>query len=144
MKITRVKGFLEPCKVRSGQATTESRSIRTIYGSSARPVSHVLHIPRSSNADKVRLRGPEWIYHEEEHREVTSLCPCADGTLVANIAGNIYTADYEIERPVHWAQSFKPGRIVTSPWVKRGGNAKQVIKKPIPCWSMLESLTKKL
>jgi hypothetical protein len=91
-----------------------------------------------------KIARPEWIYHEEEHREVTSLCPCADGTLVANIAGNIYTADYEIERPVHWAQSFKPGRIVTSPWVKRGGNAKQVIKKPIPCWSMLESLTKKL
>ncbi len=50
-----------PWKIqKTGQATTESRSIRTIYGSSAMAmaVSHVLHMPRSSNAAKVTLRGP--------------------------------------------------------------------------------------
>jgi hypothetical protein len=91
-----------------------------------------------------KIPRPNWIYHDFDkstildmwHHEtfpvVTSLCPCADGTLVANIQGNIYTADYEIKLASH--------RIVTSSWVKRGGNAKQVIKMPIPCWSVLERL----
>ena len=92
-----------------------------------------------------KIATPSWIYHDIGNQfpstlEVTSLCPCADGTLVANIQGNIYTADYEIERAVHKGNVFIPGRIVTSSWVKRGGNAKQVIKMPIPCWSMLETL----
>jgi len=85
-----------------------------------------------------KITRPTWIYHDFDNQvfpsepEVTSLCPCADGTLVANIQGNIYTADYEIDR--------ESRRIVTSSWVKRGGNAKQVIKMPIPCWPLLESL----
>jgi hypothetical protein len=97
-----------------------------------------------------KVASPSWIYHDIGNQfpsklEVTSLCPCADGTLVANIQGNIYTADYEIEPTViHSPLSFTPGRIVTSSWVKRGGNAKQVIKMPIPCWSMLEKLRENL
>jgi hypothetical protein len=85
-----------------------------------------------------KITRPSWIRHDFDKQvfpsapEVTSLYPCADETLVANVQGNIYTADYEIDR--------KSRRIVTSSWVKRGGNAKQVIKMPIPCWSMLESL----
>ena len=87
-----------------------------------------------------KIPRPTWIYHDFEddmwHHGtlpvVTSLFPCADGTLVANIQGNIYTADYEIK--------LASRRIVTSSWVKRGGNAKQVIKMPIPCWSVLERL----
>jgi hypothetical protein len=83
---------------------------------------------------------PSWIYHDFDKSlwqsgqppEVISLYPCADGTLVASMLSDIYTADYEIDR--------KSNRIVTSSWVKRGGNAKQVIKMPIACWPVLESL----
>jgi hypothetical protein len=95
-----------------------------------------------------KIPRPSWIYHDLEKQvfpgrdagglpEVTSLCPCADGTLVAIIQGNIYTADYEIVRAERYSSSRQ---IVTSSWVKRGGKAKQVIKMPIPCWSVLESL----
>jgi hypothetical protein len=70
--------------------------------------------------------------------DVTSLFPCEDGTLVAVIEGNIYTADYEIY-PFSGAL-----HIVTSSWVKRNGKAKQVIKMPIPCWPMLQSLRRRL
>lgn len=86
-----------------------------------------------------------WFYHDFDKQlfpsppEVTSLFPCADGTLVTNIQGNIYTADYDVVRA-----RFLDRRIVTSSWVKRGGKAKQVIKMPIPCWSMLESLRENL
>jgi hypothetical protein len=89
-----------------------------------------------------KITRPTWIYHDFDNQvfpsepEVTSLCPCADGTLVANIQGNIYTADYEIDR--------ESRRIVTSSWVKREGNAKQVIKMPISCWPLLESLRARL
>jgi hypothetical protein len=94
-----------------------------------------------------KIARPSWTYWYFDNKifppegpEVTSLCPCADGTLVTNIQGNIYTADYKIgERVLHNGHDHGP-RIVTSSWVKRGGNAKQVIKMPIPCWSMLESL----
>jgi hypothetical protein len=91
-----------------------------------------------------KIARASWFYHDFDNKifpsepEVTSLCPCADGTLVTNIQGNIYTADYKIDRVLHDGH-YDP-RIVTSSWVKRGGNAKQVIKMPIPCWSMLESL----
>jgi hypothetical protein len=90
-----------------------------------------------------KITRPSWIRHDFDKQffpsapEVTSLCPCADGTLVTNIQGNIYTADYEIVRDERYLSSRQ---IVTSSWVKRGGNAKQVIKMPIPCWSVLESL----
>lgn len=83
-----------------------------------------------------KIKRPSWIYHDFDKQfkapEVISLCPCADGTLVISMLSDIYTADYEIKREL--------GRIITSSWVKRGGNAKQVIKMPIPCWSVLESL----
>jgi hypothetical protein len=95
-----------------------------------------------------KIRRPSWIHHDYDKQifpgrdagglpEVTSLCPCADGTLVANIQDNIYTADYEI---VHAERYSSSRQIVFSSWVKRGGKAKQVIKMPIPCWSMLERL----
>jgi hypothetical protein len=88
-----------------------------------------------------KIEQPSWIYHDIGNQfpsgsEVTSLFPCADGTLVANIAGDIYTADYDIVP----FSGPTDRHIVTSSWVKRNGKAKQVIKMPIPCWSMLESL----
>lgn len=83
-----------------------------------------------------KIAQPTWISHEFpapfSAPEVASLSPCADGTLLVAMQDEIYTADYEINR--------SKGRIMTSAWAKRGGNAKQVIKMPIPCWSVLESL----
>jgi hypothetical protein len=91
-----------------------------------------------------KTERPDWIYHDfdtslwksDNAPEVISLYPCADGTLVASMLSNIYTADYEIDR--------KSERIVTTSWVKRGGNAKQVIRMPIACWPVLESLKARL
>jgi hypothetical protein len=83
-----------------------------------------------------KIRRPSWIYHDFDKQfrrpAVTSLYPCADGMLVVSMLDEIYTPDYRIDRGAN--------RVVTSSWVKRGGSAKQVIKMPIPCWSVLESL----
>lgn len=83
-----------------------------------------------------KIKRPSWIYHAFDKQftapEVISLCPSADGTLVVCMLNEIYTADYKIDQ--------KSNHVVTSSWVKRGGNGKQVIKMPIPCWSVLESL----
>ena len=57
------------------------------------------------------------------------------GLLVAML-GDIYTADYRIDR--------KASRVVTSSWVKRGGDATQVVKMPIPCWAILDQLNARL
>lgn len=86
--------------------------------------------------------GPSWIYHKGPEKftapEVMSLYPCIDGTLLVSMLDNIYTADYEIKR------SEKGNSIDTSSWVERGGQAKQVIKMPIPCWSVFQSLKERL
>jgi hypothetical protein len=83
-----------------------------------------------------KIKAPTWIYHDFDKQfkapEVRSLYPCVDGTLLVAMLDEIYTADYKIDR--------SKGHILTSSWVKRGGKAKQVIKMPIPCWSVLESL----
>jgi len=42
------------------------------------------------------------------------------------------------------ASIFKAGRINIDPWVKLGGQAYQVQKLAIPCWSLFESLKAKL
>lgn len=83
-----------------------------------------------------KIARPSWIYHDFDTQfnrpEVANLYPCADGTLLVAMLGNIYTADYRIDR--------KASRVVTSSWVNRGGDATQVVKMPIPCWSILEQL----
>ncbi|HEF5873682.1 TPA: hypothetical protein SAY52_004339 [Burkholderia cenocepacia] len=83
-----------------------------------------------------KIARPSWIHHDFDTQfnrpEVANLYPCADGTLLVAMLGNIYTADYSIDR--------KASRVVTSSWVKRGGDATQVVKMPIPCWSILEQL----
>jgi hypothetical protein len=83
-----------------------------------------------------KIKAPTWIYHDFDKQfttpEVRSLYPCADGTLFVAMQDRIYTADYKIDR--------SKGRVLTSSWVERGGNAKQVIKMAIPCWALLESL----
>lgn len=95
----------------------------------------------ASHASMIKCRQgkiprPTWMYHDFDKQfsspEVTSMYPCVDGTLLVSMLGEIYTADYTINRG--------KVRIMTSSWVKRGGVAKQVIKVPIPCWSVLESL----
>lgn len=82
-----------------------------------------------------QIPEPKWIYHDFDKQftapEVKSLSPCADGSLLAML-GEIYSADYTINRGTN--------RIETKNWVKRGGDAKQVVKMPIPCWTVLESL----
>jgi len=87
-----------------------------------------------------KLERPTWIYHDFDKAlgtpEVASVCPAADGTLFVAMQGEIYTADYSINRAAM--------RVVTSNWVKRGGNAKQVVKMVIPCWPVLESLKSEL
>ena len=87
-----------------------------------------------------KMKAPSWIYHDFDKQfkvpEVRSLSPCVDGTLFVAMQGQIYTADYKIDR--------SKARILTSSWVNRGGEAKQVIKMPIPCWPVLESLKAKL
>ncbi|MCG5075700.1 hypothetical protein [Paraburkholderia tagetis] len=91
-------------------------------------------------ARRGKIARPAWIYHDFDKQftrpEVNSLCPCVDGTLTVAMIGQIYTADYKIDR--------KTNRIVTSSWVRRGGKATQVVKMPIPCWSVLESLNERL
>jgi hypothetical protein len=85
-----------------------------------------------------KIKAPSWIYHDFDKQEfktppeVRSMYPCVDGTLLLGTPDDIYTADYKIDR--------SKGRILTSSWTKRGGKARQVIKMPIPCWSVLESL----
>ena len=85
-----------------------------------------------------KIKAPSWIYHDFDKQEfktspeVRCLYPCVDGTLLVGTRDEIYTADYKIDR--------SKTRILTSSWVKRGGKAKQVIKMPIPCWPLLESL----
>jgi len=83
-----------------------------------------------------KIARPSWIYHDFDTQfnrpEVANLYACADGTLLVAMLGDIYTADYRIDR--------KASRVVTSSWVKRGGDATQVVKMPIPCWSILEQL----
>ena len=87
-----------------------------------------------------KIARPSWIYHDFDTQfnrpEVANLYPCADGTLLVAMLGNIYTADYRIDR--------KASRVVTSSWVKRGGDATQVVKMPIPCWSILDQLNARL
>jgi hypothetical protein len=89
-----------------------------------------------------KIVRPSWIFVKEipydRSPDVTSLFACEDGTLVAAIEGKIYTADYDIY-PFSGAL-----HINTSSWVKRNGKAKQVIKMPIPCWPMVQSLRMKL
>ena len=83
-----------------------------------------------------KIPRPAWIYHDFDKQfsnpEVISLSPCVDGTLLVSMLTDIYTADYSIRRDEN--------RLKTSSWVKRGGVAQQVIKMPVPCWSVLESL----
>ncbi|MGU3782311.1 hypothetical protein [Burkholderia metallica] len=87
-----------------------------------------------------KIAHPSWIYLDFDKQfkrpEVANLCPCVDGTLIVSMLSDIYTADYTIDR--------KASRVVTSSWVKRGGKATQVVKMPIPCWSILESLHARL
>lgn len=86
------------------------------------------------------IARPSWIHHEFDKQfkqpEVVNLYPCVDETLTLSMLSEIYTADYKIDRKAH--------RIVTRSWVKRGGQANQVVKMPIPCWSILESLSARL
>jgi len=83
-----------------------------------------------------QIERPSWIYHDFDTQlkepEVISLNACGDGTLLVSMLDDVYTADYTVDR--------EKSRIVTSSWVKRGGRAKQVVKMPIPCWTLLESL----
>jgi hypothetical protein len=94
---------------------------------------------RQRKAKGDRLARPTWISHDFDKQftapEVISLYPCVDETLLVSMLGDIYTADYRIDRPKNGTS-----RIITSPWVQRGGVAKQLIKMPIPAWSVLESL----
>jgi hypothetical protein len=87
-----------------------------------------------------KIPAPSWIYHDFDKQftqpEVISLYPCADETLMVSMLNEIYTADYKIDR--------SKNRILTSSWLKRGGQAAQVIKMPIPCWSLLQSLRERL
>ena len=88
-----------------------------------------------------KIVRPTWIYHDFDKQqfnapEVGNLCPCADGTFVLSMLDQIYTAHYRIDHTIR--------RIVTSSWVKRGGKASQVVKMPIPCWSVLERLNESL
>lgn len=83
-----------------------------------------------------KSRTPAWVYHDFpapfKAPEVQTLSPCVDGTLVVGMQGDTYTADYTIDR--------KKQRILTSSWVARGGAANQVVKLPVPCWPVIESL----
>ena len=88
-----------------------------------------------------KISQPTWIYHDFDKSlweagsppPVFSLSPCIDGTLTACLRNNeIHTADYKIDR--------ESRRIKTSNWIKRGGQGVQVVKMPIPCWSLFESL----
>jgi hypothetical protein len=89
-----------------------------------------------------KIARPAWITHTTKSDKkyttdpVTAFCPCVDGTLIAHIGNEIHTAHYKIEN--------EPRQIVTSSWKARGGNAKQVIKMPIPCWKVFESLRENL
>ncbi len=83
-----------------------------------------------------KIARPRWTYHDFPspfvRPEVRGLSPSVDGTLFVALEDENYTADYVIDRDKN--------RIVTSSWVKRGGQSDRVIKMPIPCWRMLESL----
>ncbi|HKQ03937.1 MAG TPA: hypothetical protein VJ464_02310 [Blastocatellia bacterium] len=102
--------------------------------------------------------GNFWLVNGQETKPrpplvgLTSLSPCQDGTLFANIftrtvsrystgdhwvfaatdSPAMYTAVYSID--------LKEGRINVDPWVKTGGHGPQSQKMPIPCWSLFESL----
>ena len=83
-----------------------------------------------------KSRTPAWVYHDFpapfSAPEVHALNPCVDGTLLVAMQGDIYTADYAVDK--------LKNRVVTSSWVARGGPAEQVGKLPVPCWPVLESL----
>ncbi len=87
-----------------------------------------------------KIARPAWTYHDFPapfvRPEVRWLSPSADGTLFVALEDESYTADYVIDRAKN--------RIVTSSWVKRGGQSDRVVKMPIPCWGMLESLRSNL
>lgn len=87
-----------------------------------------------------KIAQPTWIYHDFDQQfrapEVISLSPAGDGSLLVSMLDDIYTADYRID--------LSKQRIITSNWTKRGGQAQQVIKMPIPCWAALESLRAQL
>jgi hypothetical protein len=91
-----------------------------------------------------KLKSPRWIYHDFDKSlwqsgqppVVDSLYPCADETLVALLNTAIYTANYRIDRASN--------RIVTSSWLKRGGEGRQVIKMPVPCWPVFTQVTRDL
>jgi hypothetical protein len=87
------------------------------------------------------IERPTWLKVEIDKKvgdglNVRAIYPCADGTLFVCMHDDIYTAEYRIDR--------QNGRVVSSSWTVRGGVAKQLIKMPIPCWSMLESLSASL
>lgn len=83
-----------------------------------------------------RTRTPAWVYHDFPAPftapEVDALSACADGTLVVTLQGEVHTADYTIDR--------SKNRVVTTAWAGRGGGGNEVIKLPVPCWPVLESL----
>ncbi|GAA2155790.1 hypothetical protein FHX52_4089 [Humibacillus xanthopallidus] len=83
-----------------------------------------------------RSRTPAWIYHDFpapfKTPEVESLSVSADGTLAVSLQGEVHTADYTIDRGKN--------RVLTTEWTARGGGARQVVKLPVPCWPVLESL----
>ena len=88
---------------------------------------------------KGEIPRPNWMtftFGWADGFEVRSLSPCADGILAFSsmqASREVHTPNYEInlkERVLSCS-----GRL----W-GRGADADQVLKMPIPCWSMLQSL----
>jgi hypothetical protein len=117
------------------------------------------HGPNDVLGDQSRQgEGNLWLVNGRETKPrpplkgILSLSPCKDGTLYASIYNRTvsksstgdhwlfeakdtlgsYTTRYNID--------LKAGRINVDPWVKIGGDALQVLKMPIPSWSLFESL----
>lgn len=88
---------------------------------------------------KGEIPKPNWITYSTNWPDgfnVRSLCPSADGILTISSQQrdmNVWTPNYEIKLK-------EPRKIRAGISIRRGGDASQIRKMPIPCWSMLESL----
>lgn len=77
-----------------------------------------------------------------------SLSPCTDGTIYASMytrtvsqyEGGLMAKDSLGSYTTLYSIDLKAGKLNVDPWVKCGGEAYQVQKMPIPCWSLFESL----
>lgn len=112
--------------------------------------------PNDLLGDRSRHDGNKWLVDMQETttypplRGFQSLSACRDGTLFASV---FHRTVQQVQAGDHWlflpqdslgiytaSYTLKPGSLDVGPWTKCMGQALQVQKMPIPCWSLFDGL----